>query len=83
MDEAKLHEFMGKLVTDMGGAWMMAMVLIGDELGLYRAMADGQPVSAEEVAKRTGCNPRLVREWLDAKRRPATSSRERRLPPAA
>jgi 2-polyprenyl-3-methyl-5-hydroxy-6-metoxy-1,4-benzoquinol methylase len=66
MNEAKLHEFMGKLVTDMGGAWMMAMVLIGDELGLYKAMADGQPVSAEEVAKRSGCHPRLVREWLDA-----------------
>ena len=66
MNEAKLHEFMGKLVTDMGGAWMMAMVLIGDELGLYKAMADGQPASAEEVAKRSGCHPRLVREWLDA-----------------
>ena len=66
MDEAKLHEFMGKFVTDMGGAWMMAMVLIGDELGLYKAMADNQPVAAEEVARRTGCNPRLVREWLDA-----------------
>ena len=48
MNEAKLHEFMGKLVTDMGGAWMMAMVLIGDELGLYKAMADGKPVSADE-----------------------------------
>jgi 2-polyprenyl-3-methyl-5-hydroxy-6-metoxy-1,4-benzoquinol methylase len=66
MNEAKLHEFMGKLVTDMGGAWMMAMVLIGDELGLYKAMADGQPASAEDVAKRSGCHPRLVREWLDA-----------------
>jgi SAM-dependent methyltransferase len=50
----------------MGGAWMMAMVLIGDELGLYKAMADGQPASAEDVAKRSGCHPRLVREWLDA-----------------
>jgi len=33
MNEAKLHEFMGKFVTDMGGAYMMEMVLIGDELG--------------------------------------------------
>jgi SAM-dependent methyltransferase len=66
MDETKLHEFMGKVVTDMGGAWMMAMVLLGDELGLYKAMADGQPIAAEEVARRTGCNPRLVREWLHA-----------------
>ncbi len=66
MNEAKLHEFMGKVVADMGGAWMMAMVLIGDELGLYKAMADNQPVSPEELAKRTGCNARLVREWLNA-----------------
>src|SRR5215813_11128167 len=66
MKEAKLHEFMGKLVNDMGGAWMMAMVLIGDELGLYKAMADNQPVAGAELARRTGCNARLVREWLDA-----------------
>src|SRR5262249_6564090 len=45
MNEAKLHEFMGKVVTDMGGAWMMAAVLIGDELGLYKAMADGISVT--------------------------------------
>ena len=66
MNEAKLHEFMGKVVTDMGGAWMMAMVLIGDELGLYKAMADGKPISAEALATKCGCHPRLVREWLDA-----------------
>jgi hypothetical protein len=66
MNEAKLQEFMGKVVTDMGGAWMMAMVLIGDELGLYKAMADGKPVTAEALATRSGCHSRLVREWLDA-----------------
>jgi SAM-dependent methyltransferase len=66
MDESKLMEFMGKLVGDMGGAAMMASVLIGEELGLYRAMADGEPVSAEALAQRTECHPRLVREWLSA-----------------
>jgi SAM-dependent methyltransferase len=66
MNEAKLHEFMGKFVTDMGGAYMMEMVLIGDELGLYKAMADNRPVAAEALAARRGCNARLVREWLDA-----------------
>ena len=66
MNEAKLHEFMGKVVTDMGGAWMMAMVLIGDELGLYKAMADGKPITADALASRCHCHPRLVREWLDA-----------------
>lgn len=47
-----LHEFMGQVVNDMGGAWMMAMVLIGDELGLYKAMVDHQEVTTEELAKR-------------------------------
>lgn len=64
MNEAKLNEFMGKLVVDMGGAAIMANVLLGDELGLYRAMADGKPVTPEQLAERTHCNSRLVREWL-------------------
>jgi len=66
MNESKLHEFMGKFVTDMGGAFMMGMVMVGDELGLYKAMADHQPVTADALAARCGCNARLVREWLDA-----------------
>jgi SAM-dependent methyltransferase len=66
MDEAKLQEFMGKLVTDMGGAAMIANVILGEELGLYRAMADGVPITPEELATKTGCNARLIREWLSA-----------------
>ena len=66
MDEAKLHEFMGKLVTDMGGAAMIANVILGEELGLYRAMADSRPVTPEELAAKTGCHARLIREWLSA-----------------
>ena len=66
MDEAKLHEFMGKLVNDMGGAAILASVIVGEELGLYKAMADGKAVTADELAARTRCNPRLVREWLSA-----------------
>lgn len=66
MNEAKLNDFMGKLVTDMGGAAMMASVLLGDELGLYRAMAGQDALSAEELARATGCNPRLTLEWLNA-----------------
>lgn len=66
MDEAKLHEFMGKLVTDMGGAAMIANVILGEELGLYRAMADSNPITPEALATKTGCNPRLIREWLHA-----------------
>jgi len=66
MNEAKLQDFMGKLVVDMGGAALMANVILGEELGLYRAMADGSPVTPEELGERTGCNARLLREWLSA-----------------
>lgn len=66
MDEAKLQEFMGRLVTDMGGAAMLASVIIGEELGLYRAMAHGKPMTADELASKAKTNPRLTREWLSA-----------------
>jgi SAM-dependent methyltransferase len=66
MNEAKLMEFMGKLVSDMGGAAMLASVIVGEELGFYRALADGKPVTSDELATKTKCNPRLVREWLSA-----------------
>jgi SAM-dependent methyltransferase len=66
MDEAKLHAFMGTLVSDMGAAAMLANVMLGDELGLYKAMADSQPVTPQALAQKTGCNARLIREWLSA-----------------
>ena len=66
MDETKLQEFMGKLVGDMGGAAIMASVIVGEELGLYRALADGKLCSPEDLAARTKCNARLIREWLSA-----------------
>jgi SAM-dependent methyltransferase len=64
VDEAKLDEFMGRLVGELGAAISAALVVIGDRLGLYRAMADGRPVSADELAARTGTDQRYVREWL-------------------
>ena len=64
IDEAKLNEFMGRFVGDLGAAMSAALVVIGDRLGLYRAMGDGEPVSAEELASRTGTDARYVREWL-------------------
>ncbi|MDN7143416.1 methyltransferase domain-containing protein [Pseudomonas sp. JQ170] len=66
MDEAKLNDFMGKLVNDMGAAAMLANLILGDELGLYRAMADSQFITPDELAHKTGCNARLLREWLSA-----------------
>jgi SAM-dependent methyltransferase len=64
IDEGKLNEFMGRFVGDLGAALSSALVVIGDRLGLYRAMADGRPVTPEDVAERTGTDPRYVREWL-------------------
>ena len=64
IDENKLNEFMGRFVGDLGAAMSAALVVIGDRLGLYKAMADGSPVSADELAARTGTDARYVREWL-------------------
>jgi SAM-dependent methyltransferase len=64
IDEAKLNEFMGRFVGDLGATISAALVVIGDRLGLYRAMGDGEPVSAETLASRTDSDPRYVREWL-------------------
>jgi SAM-dependent methyltransferase len=64
IDQAAVDEFMGRVVSDMGAALSAALVVIGDRLGLYRAMADGEPVTAAELAQRTGTDARYVREWL-------------------
>jgi SAM-dependent methyltransferase len=64
VDQAKLDEFMGRFVGDLGAALSAALVVIGDRLGLYRAMVDGSPTTPEELAERTGTDPRYVREWL-------------------
>lgn len=64
MDEAKLQAFLGKAVNDLGAAVSAALVLIGDELGLYKALA-AEPLTSQELARRTGTNERYVREWLN------------------
>jgi len=66
LDMDKLHAFMGKAVGDMGAAMHAVLILLGDRLGLYKAMADSQPVSSAELARRTGTAERYVREWLNA-----------------
>src|SRR5207249_2067413 len=66
IDEGKLREFVGKAMGDMGAAMGAALVVIGDKLGLYKAMAGAGPLASAELAKRTGCAERYVREWLAA-----------------
>jgi hypothetical protein len=65
VDEARLEALMGTLVGYMTGGAVCFAMLLGDELGLYRAMANGGALTAVVVADQPGCNPRLVREWLD------------------
>ena len=66
IDEAKLNEFMGKVVGDLGAAMSGALVVIGDRLGLYRALAASGPLTPAELAKRTETSERYVSEWLNA-----------------
>jgi SAM-dependent methyltransferase len=65
IDEAKLNEFMGNFVRDMGAVAHAATVTIGDQLGLYKALAE-EPMTAEQLAKKTSTDPRYVLEWLSA-----------------
>ncbi|RZU02115.1 class I SAM-dependent methyltransferase [Rivibacter subsaxonicus] len=66
IDEARLNEFMGKFVTDIGAVLHAATVVVGDRLGLYKAMAEAGPATVEQLAKRTETDPRYLREWLSA-----------------
>ncbi|MEX2537755.1 MAG: class I SAM-dependent methyltransferase [Actinomycetota bacterium] len=66
VDEAKVEQLMGTLVGYMTGGAMCLGIWLGDELGFYTALAGAGPTSAETLASKTGCNARLVREWLDS-----------------
>ncbi len=65
IDEGKLDEFMGRAVGDLGAAISGLMVYLGDQLGLYKAMAGAGPLTPEQLAAATSTAPRYVREWLD------------------
>jgi 2-polyprenyl-3-methyl-5-hydroxy-6-metoxy-1,4-benzoquinol methylase len=64
IDEAKMHAFLGQAVGDVGAAMSAVLALIGDKLGLYKAMAGAGPLSVAELARRTQTTERYVREWL-------------------
>jgi 2-polyprenyl-3-methyl-5-hydroxy-6-metoxy-1,4-benzoquinol methylase len=65
-DESKLNAFMEKVVHDMGAAMHATLILVGDKLGLYRAMTETGPTTPAELAKKTNTTERYVREWLNA-----------------
>ena len=62
INEDKLNNFVGKIVGDLGGAYSVAMVRLGDRLGLYAALTEG-PATSATLAARTGLDERYVREW--------------------
>jgi SAM-dependent methyltransferase len=63
IDEARLMEFVHKFVGDLGATMAAGNIVIGDRLGLYRALADG-PLLPQQLAERTGTATRYVDEWL-------------------
>ena len=65
-DPDKLNAFLGRMVGDLGAIASGALVLLGDRLGLFRAMRSGEPMTPDTLAQRTGTHERYVREWLSA-----------------
>jgi 2-polyprenyl-3-methyl-5-hydroxy-6-metoxy-1,4-benzoquinol methylase len=63
-DPQKLDALVGRLVGDVGVSITGALVVLGDQLGLYKAMADGKPMTSQELAAKTGFKERYIREWL-------------------
>jgi 2-polyprenyl-3-methyl-5-hydroxy-6-metoxy-1,4-benzoquinol methylase len=66
IDGDKLNEFVFRAVDEVGATLNAALVVLGDKLGLYRALAGAGRLSPAELAARTGAAERYVREWLNA-----------------
>jgi SAM-dependent methyltransferase len=66
VDTDKLMSFVFRAVEEVGASLGTALVVMGDRLGLYRAMAGVGPLTSAELAERTGTAERYVREWLNA-----------------
>ncbi len=64
IDQAKLHEFVMKSVGDVASALGSMMIILGDRLGLYKAMANSGPITSDELAAKTNTAERYIREWL-------------------
>jgi 2-polyprenyl-3-methyl-5-hydroxy-6-metoxy-1,4-benzoquinol methylase len=66
IDQAKLESFVMRAIGDLSAGYGGVMISLGSKLGLYKAMAYAGPLSPKELAARTGCAERYVREWLNA-----------------
>jgi SAM-dependent methyltransferase len=66
IDPAKLEAFVMRAIGDLTAGYTGVMVSLGHKLGLYKALHGAGPLSAKELAQRTGCAERYLREWLNA-----------------
>src|ERR1044071_5307625 len=63
VDEAKLHQFIGQMLNDLGGAVSIRLVQMGDALGLYKALHRKGPMTIKEIAAEASVTERYLREW--------------------
>ena len=66
IDETKAEQFVNQAVGELGATLNAALVVLGDRLGLYKALAGAGPLTPRELAERTDTHERYVREWLNA-----------------
>src|SRR5579862_6770371 len=66
LDGAALQALLGRVITDFSGTMQAGLVVLGDRLGLYRALASRSSFSPAELAAATGTAERYVQEWLNA-----------------
>ncbi|MDA4126969.1 MAG: methyltransferase domain-containing protein [Thaumarchaeota archaeon] len=64
VDQEKLNQFVMKFVGDFGASMHGPNVLIGEQLGLYKAIAANGPMTPKELAEKTQTNERYITEWL-------------------
>jgi len=66
VDMDKLMTFLGQVIGELGATVNAGLIVVGDRLGLYKAMADSGPITSAALAEKTGTTERYVREWLNA-----------------
>ena len=66
LNETKLHELLGKVVTEMGAAANGPLITIGDKLGLFKTLAKSDSMSSQQLANATQTSERYIREWASA-----------------
>ena len=64
VDDAKLHQFIGQMLSDLGGAASISLVRIDDALGLYKTIHERGPMTVPELAAASGVHERYLGEWL-------------------